>query len=275
MPSRRIVFLDIDGTIIDHSGRVPDASVDAIRRARQNGHLVLLSTGRSPLEIDDRLDEIGFDGAVTAAGAFAQVDGEWLVERLMSVEQATRMAEAFEQLGLDYTLQGRDEVYPTPGHRERFRKMLPSYGADQSGNARKGLQRILDAPSEPKLDRIAKAVFAGDTLDSFHRVHEALSPDYAVITGTIPRLGTASGEVSLPGVNKGTAILLLLDILGIDVADSLALGDNNNDLEMLAAVGTGIAMGNGTPEAKAAADEVTAAVDEDGLAHAFLRHGLI
>jgi hydroxymethylpyrimidine pyrophosphatase-like HAD family hydrolase len=96
-----------------------------------------------------------------------------------------------------------------------------------------------------------------------------------VITGTIPRLGTASGEVSLPGVNKGTAILLLLDILGIDVADSLALGDNNNDLEMLAAVGTGIAMGNGTPEAKAAADEVTAAVDEDGLAHAFLRHGLI
>ena len=112
--------------------------------------------------------------------------------------------------------------------------------------------------------------------DAFERVHEALTPEgFSVITGTITHLGTGGGEVSLAGVNKGSAIQGLLDQLGLDVADSIGIGDNNNDLEMLRVCGLGIAMGEATPEARAAADELTGTVHQGGIAQAFARHGLL
>ncbi|WOF22815.1 HAD family hydrolase [Microbacterium betulae] len=276
MTRRRIVFLDIDGTIIDHDGRIPASAENAIRTARSNGHIVLLSTGRSPLEVDDRLHAIGLDGEVTSAGAFVRMGEEWVVERLMPEPKARRMIAVFEELGLDYTLQGRDAVYPTPGQRERLRRLLELDGRADLAHMRRGIGRHLQDAGAAPLDRIAKAVFASDRLDAFEAVGRELGDEgFSVITGTIPHLGTAGGEVSPAGVNKGTAILLLLDRLGVDAADSIGIGDNNNDLEMLRAVGLGIAMGNGTPEAKEAADEETEAVGDDGLAKAFARHGLI
>jgi hydroxymethylpyrimidine pyrophosphatase-like HAD family hydrolase len=79
----------------------------------------------------------------------------------------------------------------------------------------------------------------------------------------------------MPGVHKASGIDVLLAHLGLDRADAIAIGDSHNDLEMLAHAGVGIAMGNAPEVVRAVADEVTAAVDADGVRLAFLRHGLI
>ena len=86
---------------------------------------------------------------------------------------------------------------------------------------------------------------------------------------------SGSGEVTLGGVNKGSTILQLLDLLGLDAASAIGIGDSNNDIEMLQVCGVGIAMGNATDEVKSQADEVTTAVLDDGVWNAFRRHGLI
>ncbi len=63
----------------------------------------------------------------------------------------------------------------------------------------------------------------------------------------------------------------LATLLGIDLSEVMAVGDNLNDLEMLAVAGLGVAMGNGAPETRERADYVTTSVDEDGVARAIER----
>ncbi len=271
---RRIVFLDVDGTIIAHDGTLPTSTIDAIRCARAAGHRVLLATGRSPSELDPRLAAIDFDGAVLGAGAFVRLGEDWMMQRTMSEEQARRMIDVFLRLDLDYVLQARDGVYPVSSRREEMRRML---GIEDRPGLRAGEQLDAEHVAEKApLDAIAKAIFLGRSADAFDQVHAALAEDgFTVITGTIPHLSTGGGEVSLAGVNKGAAIRDLLAYLEIGLEASIGIGDNNNDLEMLQVAGVGIAMGNGTSAAKAAADEVTGTVAEGGLAQAFARHGLV
>ena len=122
---------------------------------------------------------------------------------------------------------------------------------------------------------IAKSVFLAGDLLAFDRVSEALGGDFHVITGTIPHMGRGSGEVTFGGVTKGSTVLQLLELLGIDAASAIGIGDSNNDIEMLQVCGVGIAMGNATEEVKAHADEVTTTVLDHGVWNAFRREGLI
>ncbi|MFT4235034.1 MAG: HAD family hydrolase [Microbacterium sp.] len=274
--TRRIVFLDIDGTIVQDDGTIPASTIEAMRGARDNGHLVLMATGRSPLEIDPRLDDLGLDGMIASAGAFVQFGGEWVIEHPMTESRVDQLVAAFERLGMEYVLQARDAIHPTQGVIDSMRAFIRQSGYDEGGaHAKKGMSLYLGDFGEPNRAGVAKAVFFGADASAYDRVRHALGGDFHVVTGTIPLMGTASGEVSAPGITKGSAILELLDLIGMDVADSIAIGDNNNDLEMLATVGIGIAMGNGTELAKNAADEVTSAIDDDGIHRAFARHGLI
>ena len=74
---------------------------------------------------------------------------------------------------------------------------------------------------------------------------------------------------------KGTGIAHVLAAYGIDKADAMAFGDGNNDLEMFGAVGTGVAMANGSDALKAAATDICGACAEDGIHHYCVEHGLI
>jgi len=277
--TRRIVFLDIDGTIIDQNGNLPDSTVRAVHTARANGHLVYLASGRTPTEVETRVANMGLDGAVLGAGAYAWVgplwgDGEWAIERLMSADDAAEMIAGYREVGADFVLQGREQVWATPGGFARLAGALEAEGR-LSDATRAALLDHVTVTEDPPTTGIAKSVFSSDDAGAYAAVKARLGGRFHVITGTMPGLGTAGGEVSPSGVTKGSTLLMLLEKLGIAVEDSIAIGDNNNDLEMLRAAGIGIAMGNGTPEALAAADETTTAVDADGIWNAFTKHGLI
>ena len=88
-------------------------------------------------------------------------------------------------------------------------------------------------------------------------------------------LGPKCRRTVVAGVHKAAAIAVVLDHLGFDQADSIAFGDNLNDLEMLQFAGVGVAMGQASDRVKAVADEVTGSPDEDGIRDGFARHGLL
>ncbi|MGO3660766.1 HAD hydrolase family protein [Microbacterium gubbeenense] len=277
--TRQIAFLDIDGTILDTSGSIPESTVRAVREARANGHLVFLATGRGPTEIGSRILDIGFDGAILGAGAYTWIgtpytDGSWHEEHLMHPDRAAEMIAVFREVGADYMLQGREGVWTTQGAVDRMCARLAAEGR-LTDSLREVLIDRVTIDADPPLDRIAKATFSSEDHGTYGAVKSRLGGEFMVITGTMPGLGTAGGEVSVAGVTKGAALVSVIAELGLDRANSIAIGDNNNDLEMLAAAGVGIAMGNATPEALAAADETTAHVDHDGIWAAFERHGLV
>lgn len=84
-----------------------------------------------------------------------------------------------------------------------------------------------------------------------------------------------SGEITKTAYTKGTAVHYLSDYLGVSAENTIAIGDSENDLEMLKAAGIGIAMGNASDYVKETADDITRSVEEDGVYHAFVKYGLI
>jgi Cof subfamily protein (haloacid dehalogenase superfamily) len=264
--ARRAVFLDVDGTIMQNGHYIPPSAIDAIRTARARGHLVFLSTGRGMAEIQGELAEIGFDGAVSNGGAFAAFGDEIVAGSLFSPTEVARLQEYLERTGIHGYFQSFDQMFATPA--------LPALMAAKVEGT--GLpMKVFHDPADFDETQMAKLVFVTEDEDAAARALTELGGDFAVVGGTIPLPGWASGEVAPHGVHKGGAILALLAHLGIDPADAIGVGDNWNDAEMFSVCGTSIAMGNAVPGVQELADQVTTAIDDDGIRNAFARNGLI
>ena len=284
---RRAVFLDVDGTIMQDGRHIPPSAVDAVRAARAAGHVVFWSTGRGTAELTGALAEIAVDGAVTNGGAFASVGDEIIVSRLMSADAVARLEREFAARGIHWYFQTYDRLFASAGlsalmqtYVERDRA-LHVERARAAGVAPDDLEffsigmKAFDDPEHFVAAEVAKAVILGDDPDEVGALLAELDGDFAVVSGTIPLPEGGSGEVAPAGVTKGATILEVLAHLGIDPADAIGIGDNWNDVEMFEVCGLSIAMGNAVPEVQAHADEVTTAIDDDGIRNAFLRHGLI
>lgn len=284
MTSQRIAFLDVDGTILEHGQVIAPSTVTAVRTARANGHLVYLCTGRADGDIHPKVREIGFDGAISNGGAFATRGDELIVSHPMPRADTDRLVAYFVDHGIHYFLQTHDAVYASEGigplTEEFFRKLrarhadrLRELGLD-NGEEPTPMVRYLPM-AEVDLDAVAKSTFISEASDSLDRAQADLGDRFHVIPGSIPLPGGSNGEVVLLGTNKGAAILEVLELLGLDPADAIGIGDSWNDVEMFEVVGTAVAMGNADPELQARADRVTTSVLDDGVWNAFVALGLV
>ena len=77
----KYVFFDIDGTIRGKSREITKRNKEAICKLRENGHKAFLCTGRAPVSITQDILDVGFDGVISAAGSFIQIDGEYIYEK--------------------------------------------------------------------------------------------------------------------------------------------------------------------------------------------------
>ena len=285
----RIVFIDVDGTILKHGSVIAPSTVTAIRSARRAGHTVYLCTGRSAGDIHPAVREIGFDGVISNGGAFAvRIDDDGterpIAAHLMPRALTDRMLGYFEDRGIHYFLQTDDAVYASPGigaaadeffrqRRDRHAEDLRALGLDDDDAP---LPAISYRPlGEVDLDQVVKATFISADSDTLARAQADLGDAFHVIPGSIPMPGGSNGEIAQLGVNKGSAIVEVLDALGLDAADSVGIGDSWNDVEMFEVVGTAVAMGGADPELQARADFVTTGVLDDGVHGALVRLGLV
>lgn len=263
---RRAIFLDVDGTIMQDGRYIPPSAVEAIRAARARGHLVFLSTGRGTAELQGELADIGFDGAVSNGGAFASLGDEIVSGTLFRPDEVARLQRYLADNGIHGYFQSYDQLFASEGLAELMEERFAGTGLPM---------KVFHDPADFDAAQMAKLVFLTDDRDAAARALTELGADFAVVGGTIPVSFWASGEVAPPGVHKGAAILALLEHLGIDAADAIGVGDNWNDAEMFEVCGTSIAMGNAVEGVKALADQVTTAIDDDGIHNAFVGNGLI
>lgn len=279
---RRIVFLDVDGTILEHGETVAPSTVEAIRAARSAGHLVYLCTGRAAGDIHPRVAEIGVDGAITNGGVTATAGDEIVVSRLMPEASVDRLVSALEARGTHYFLQADDEVFASDGMAalvrdfvRRLQERDAAAGVVRAEDSLAGLatRTYRDVSAAPR-DAIAKAVFVSFDADRLETLRADLGEEFHVVPGSMPLPGGSNGEICLMGTNKGSAIELVLAHLGIDAADAIGVGDSWNDVEMFEVCGTSVAMGNAVPELKRLADRVTTSVAADGVWNAFRDLGL-
>jgi Cof subfamily protein (haloacid dehalogenase superfamily) len=276
---RRAVFLDVDGTLVNERGEIPDSARVAVRAARANGHMVFLCTGRSLVSLWPEILGIGIDGLIAAAGGYVETGGEVLVHHHVPTDQVRRVADYFGAHGVDYMLESNDGLFGSPGVQARLRRVILGAVTDEEIRAEleRGVMGFIDSVSEvsdPTTLHVNKVSFLGSDL-TLDEIRAELGDAFDVIPATVPLFGPSSGELSLRGVHKAAGIQVLLDHLGIPRGRTVAFGDGFNDVEMLQFVQVGVAMANAPAEVRAHADVVTGTPDQDGIQAGFAALGLI
>ena len=251
--STKYVFLDIDGTLVGADGRVPESAVEAIRRARENGHKIFICSGRCRCEMHENIMCVPLDGIVGSAGAYVEIDGRVIFHRSMTEEMNARLLDYFLSRGMAILLETNGELY---GNDVAIRYMQENVDYCEAN----GLP--YDKPLYDLVQPLADVV------------RRDLGKEFTVVDSAIDMPGN-SGEVSESGMHKGVGIETAIRYYGADMADTIGIGDGENDMGMLRTCAVGIAMGNANPILKEIADYETSAVGEDGIKNAFMHYGLI
>jgi HAD superfamily hydrolase (TIGR01484 family) len=245
-----LVALDIDGTVVDHDGRMPDEVRDAIRRVVKADVPVVLATGRSwhgTRDVFDYLDlppgpSVLSNGAVVVRYPPEEVvktvtfDPAEVIRKVREFAPTTLIA--VEEIGRGYRVTG-----PFPEGDLTGEMIIES--ADEL-SARPVTRVILREPNRSDEEFVALAQHLG-------------------MHGITYYVGWSAWiDIAPVGVNKATALADVAADFGVKADRVLALGDGRNDVEMLSWAGRGVAMGDAPEEVRRAADQVTERFGDGG-----------
>lgn len=262
---RRALAFDLDGTLLDASGRLSDATVRALLESRRQGHHLAVATAR-PLRMvlpvlglaTQVLDALVVsNGARTVAGA----DGAVLAQHSLGADDADRVRDVARRLWPDCGLGW--EV----GHEFRHDAAFERIAAERH------VVRILETSARPSpgdpVDQLVVATRAAPRASDLRRLAGALGDRFCVTESSAGVI-----EVSSARADKAQAVLAWARRHHLSRSAVVAFGDGHNDVPLLQVAGTSVAMGNAPDEVKRHARHVTASHAEDGVATFLRRHVL-
>ncbi len=254
----KLVALDVDGTIVNGANELSDVVRDAVVAIRDSGIETVISTGRAISGVMDTVGKLGFtDGlAVASNGAVVfryDVDAVDPVEVVHSVtfDAADAVRRVLEEVP--------DAIVAVEQVGSGFRVNRPFPETEFAG------QFVIDDVEKLIAEPVTRVVIR--STDHTPAEFTAIVHDLG-LTGTNYFIGYSAWlDLAPEGVSKASGLDVVCERLGLTAADVLAVGDGNNDVEMLQWAGRGVAMGQSPDALKAVADAVTGTIDDDGLAH--------
>lgn len=274
---RKLIFLDIDGTLTEAGKNTPPASaLDAIQRAQQAGHKVVLCSGRNYGMLRPLL-EYPFDGIISSSGGYIEYQNQILYNCPMTPAQQKKVLHCLAENGVFRTIESRMGSYVDESFKAFLRSRVAAGANSELLRWREQLESSLNIRPMKEYDGepIYKVVFACPSRENLKVPQEELSGEFHFCIQDPDPFGLINGELISRQFNKGTAVRRMAEAAGIPMADTIAFGDSMNDLEMLEAAALGICMNNGSETLKQHADEVCPAVDDNGLYKAFAWHYLL
>lgn len=254
----KIAFFDIDGTLIDmNTKHITARTVDALRRLRAHGVKVCIATGRSPMTLPD-FDGAEFDAFLTFNGSLCYAGEETIFSAPIPHADVLRLVDNATALGRPVAVATRDTIAANGTDKD-----LTDYFA--IANEEPPLTADFNAVCAREVYQLMLGCRAADYPALLHGVDGAkMAAWWDRAADIIPARG-----------GKGIGIEKVLVWYGFTREEAMAFGDGNNDIEMLQAVGHGVAMANASPDLKAVASAVCPAVSEDGMARYCEEQGLI
>ncbi|WP_119072303.1 Cof-type HAD-IIB family hydrolase [Aggregatilinea lenta] len=269
-PAIRLIVSDLDGTLLNTAHQITPFTDAAVRVAIEQGVLFTVATGKTFPSTEDVIQRYGITiPVITNNGTVLNgVDGSMIWERPIPLDIALESIELARREGILPIVYAGPEliVAPLNGSHDAIDRNMAILMAHYEPAA-----RVVDDLAQALTDAYKphKIIFMNaDDLPSVAAFQDTLAETFAG-RADVMRSGLISLFEILPrGVSKANALAVLLDYLDIDPAETMAVGDNSNDLEMIRMAGVGVAMGQSPDAVRAQADYVTGTNDEDGVGHA-------
>lgn len=254
----KIIFFDIDGTLMNfHSGRLSDRTREALLRLRQRGILLCIATGRPPVCLPG-FDGVEFDAFLTFNGSYCYNDRETIFSNPIPTEDVKKLIRNATAAGKPVSL--------------ATKRRLTANGTDEDLTEYFSFVHV-DIKAAADFDAVAE----GEVYQLMTSCREEEYPEIMrdVSGAKIVAWWDRAADIIPASGGKGVGIEKILQYYRLDRSQALAFGDGNNDIEMLQAVGTGVAMENASDQLKAVADEICGHVAQDGIYHYCVDKGLI
>lgn len=254
----KLVAIDLDGTLLNSRHALSARNRRAIESAQQQGVEVVLATGKTRHAAEDLIDSLGID----SPGIYMQglitynADGSVRTRIVMAKESVSRVISLGEEFGFGALVYSDNRTFAP--RVDDFAIKMTEYGEPH-------VETVAAWPQLLDSFDINKVVLYGEE-DQVAALRGALDARLAGAVHVTRANVDGMIEVLPPNTSKGGAVKTLLEELGIDPSNALAAGDGENDIEMLQAVGIGVAMGNATQMLKDVADVIVPNNDEDGVA---------
>ncbi len=269
----RLLALDIDGTLLNEAGEITPATIEALKQIQKKGVHVVLSSGRDYEGLPwEQLKEVPVEYVITlnGSGVYETLNKTCLYEQYLEQEKMISVLSFLLEQEVYVTVFMNGTRYvPEDCFAYVDQMRLPEYMKNVLRNAKNHMEDMLGYLRTHKAEIQKVALnFQNEPDGTFHNREKVKAylencPELQVVDG-----GFSSLEFTKKGITKAAGLEFLTGYLGILAEETMAVGDSENDLDMLAWAGIGIAMGNAPEHVKEAAFDVTGTNEEDGVAMA-------
>ena len=258
MEQVKIIFFDVDGTLVDMNKKeISPNTVAALQRLRAKGIRICMATGRTPVTVP-HFEGVEFDAYLTFNGSYCYDSRGTIFSNPLDGADVLRLIDNAAGIGRPVSIATRDRITANgwDGELEKyygFAHIPLEVGDDFPQVARQEVYQVMLACGESDHPALLEGVKGAKITGWWDRAVDIIP---------------ASG-------GKGRGVEAILRHYGLSRAEALAFGDGNNDIELLQAVDHGVAMENASTQLKAVATDTCGHVAEDGIYHYLLAKGLI
>lgn len=257
----KILFLDIDGTILKSDHTYTDSTKDAISQLQNKGIEVFLCTGRPLHEVKELAEELGVESYIGYNGAYAEYQNEAVIDEPMDKNTVENFIEIANSNSHQMVLYTSEKNYFTSKESPAVKNFIDIFQLIQNDLYTDEVAHHILGASVMNLNTEQAALYELSTNIHLSQVNVEGAQDCF--------------DIIRKNVNKGEAVKSILKRLNISKEQAIAFGDGMNDKEMLQSVGEGFAMENGDPNLFAYARHKTTSVENSGIFNGLKQLGLV
>ncbi len=258
MKRPKLIATDLDGTIVNHDGRISDRTIATFKRAHAEGIEIFFVTGRPPRWMPEIREAFGLGSAICGNGAMLydllgdKVLEEWLIDTDAQHETVNRLRASIPEVS--FAVESHNYFHREKAYIPRWDVGLDNIGVHT-------IEEVIKSPALKMLARCSQQNLSSDEMLDIASVELD-----GLVTVTHSNPHDSLLEISALGVSKGATLAKMAARLGIDAADCVTFGDNPNDFSMLSWSGRSYAMASGHPDGPKFAKSVAGPCEEDGVA---------
>lgn len=271
MGKYKLITLDMDGTLLNSNKQITEGTRVVIQQAAQEGKIIALSTGRGLAELRDYLDkipEVRYLDCTSGAMIYDCHAKKMIAHRPIAVEDMRQILALAKERDLMVHFLSEESVVEKKKYEKMDEYQMGIYKPMFGRVARQCEDIYAFYEENPK--PIEKCNLYHRSPEDREKTEQCLKEMNLSVMAVHSE--TASLELTAAGVNKGTGLMQLCKYLGISAEEAIAVGDADNDIDILKTAGLSVAMGNAAEHIKRLADVVVADCDHDGCAEAIVKY---